>query len=657
MIKLKKLVLKNFKGIKEKTIEFGHITNILADNGGGKTSIFDAFCWLLFGKDSLDRQKFDVQTLDSNNNIIHNLEHSVTGYLDIDGVQKVITRTLKEKWQKSKGKADAELKGCTTDYEIDGIPVKQKEYQATIGNLVDENLFKMITNPFYFNSLHWTKQREILFEIIGNIDDKNVINYRRELDPLTQILGNDDVDTFNKKIKATISKLKEKVKDIPARIDENNSNIVELNFAELEIKKMDLQVDIYRIDEQIVDASKANDEKIKLQEMFYQKKEEQSKKINEALKNSNTPLEEINDEIFKVNEKLHQIKYEISNMNSEKENNIRKISAAEENYNNLSIRRKELLAKYHEEDDKDFEFDTSLSCCPTCGREYDQDKIEEIKTKAEEKFNNNKKNTIDAIVAGGKRYADNMKASEKTIEELKERNKTLEVYITTKTKEKEEIESHLESLNVKKSELSITKEIHFEGQEELRAEIEELEKQIEQFQEADNSELKAKKRVLQEELEEVTKILGKKDTNNELKKRIEELNQEEKRLNAEIAKLEGQQFLCEEFIRTKVELLESSINKKFKGAVSFKLFINHIGGGLEECCEALINGVPFGNANKASQYNAGLSIINTLCEHYEVSAPVFIDNAEAVNELVDTESQLIKLVVSKDKELKVEVDE
>lgn len=655
MIKIKNLQIKNFKGIKELEITFEDITTILGDNGTGKSTIFDAFNWLLFGKDSHDKKDFEIQTLDENNNVIHGLEHSVVGTLLIDGAEKNFKRTYKEKWQKTRGKAEQELKGCTTDYEIDDIPVKQKEYQEAINNLIDENLFKMVTNPLYFSSLNWIKQREILLDIIGDISEGNVINYNKDLEPLRKLLT-DGIDNFNKRTKASIAKLKDQVKSIPYRIDECNNSIVEADFGELELKKAHIKSEINAIDEQIADASKANDGKLKLQDELYKVKEEQSIKITNALKNANKPLEDISNEIFKTNEVLHEIKHEISKISSEKESNIQKIAAAEENYSNNSAKRKELLAKYHEVNDKSFEFDDSLSCCHTCGREYEQDKIEEIRSKAEEKFNEVKKINLSNIISGGTKYADNMKVSENTVEELNERNKSLENDMEVKSKEKEEIEKQLEYLKIKKSELDITQEIHFEGDEELKAKIDELKIQIEQFKEADNSELKVKKRALQEELEYVTKRLGKKDTNTELKNRMEELNQEEKALQIKIAELEGQQFLGEEFIRTKVELLENSINKKFKGAVTFKLFKNQVNGGLNETCEALINGVPFSDANTASKINAGLSIINTLCEHYNISAPIFVDNAEAVNELNKTDSQLIKLVVSLDQKLKVEVD-
>ncbi|MBC8059296.1 MAG: hypothetical protein H7Y18_01370 [Clostridiaceae bacterium] len=166
-------------------------------------------------------------------------------------------------------------------------------------------------------------------------------------------------------------------------------------------------------------------------------------------------------------------------------------------------------------------------------------------------------------------------------------------------------------------------------------------------------ELKAKKEELEVQLEEVNNSLSFKEQNIKTKDRITQLLEEEKKLAQQIAELEGQEFLCEKYIKTKVELLEAGINNKFK-FVRFKLFNTLVNGAVEECCEALIDGVPFSNANTASQVNAGIDIINALCEYYKISAPVFIDNRESVNEILDCNSQIINLIVSKDKKLIIE---
>lgn len=301
-IKLIKMVIKNFKGIKELILNFGDISTIYGENGTGKSTIFDAFTWELFGKDSHDRSDFEIQTLDSNNNVIHGLEHSVTLVLEVDGKEKILKRTLKERWVKPNGKAEKELKGCTTDFEIDEIPVKLKEYQAAINEMIDENLFKMVTNPLYLSNLNWTKQREILLDIIGDISEESVINYNRNLKPLEALLT-DGIENFNKRVKASIAKLKEEVKSIPARIDECNNNIKIIDFDELELRKIEIQSSINSLDEQIADSSKANEEKLKLQEELFKIKETLSKKRVEAHKNAVKPFMEIQEKINEIRTK------------------------------------------------------------------------------------------------------------------------------------------------------------------------------------------------------------------------------------------------------------------------------------------------------------------------------------------------------------------
>ena len=149
-------------------------------------------------------------------------------------------------------------------------------------------------------------------------------------------------------------------------------------------------------------------------------------------------------------------------------------------------------------------------------------------------------------------------------------------------------------------------------------------------------------------------MLNNRDVAERTRARIEELKAEERQLAAQISVLEGHRYLIELFIKVKVNLLEDSINSRFR-TVKFKLFDVQINGAVVECCETMINGVPWADANNAGRVNAGLDIINTLSGHYGVSAPIFIDFRESVNELIETNSQIINLVVSQDPKLRVEV--
>lgn len=652
-IKLVKLMLKNFKGIKELAINFEALTTILGENGTGKSTIFDAFMWILFGKDSHGRSDFEIQTLDPNNNVIHGLEHSVSLVLNIDGTHKTLKRTLKERWVKPNGKAEKEFKGCTTDFEVDEIPVKQKEYQSIINGIIDENLFKMITSPLYFPNMNWQKQREILLDIIGDISEESVINYNSKLKPLLPLLT-DGVDNFNKRVKASIAKLKEEVKSIPARIDECNNNIKVIDAAALEVKKESVLGYINSLDEQIADISKVSCEKLKLQKELFKLTDELAEKRNNAYLESIKPLSDIQNKINETRNKVKDAAFNIRNYKNKRERICKYIEGMKEELEKLKSEKQTLLKEYHFEYDKIFEFDTELVCCPHCGREYDVDKIQEIKADALFKFNKSKENVLARITIKGKKVAADITDFAEKIKNNENDAESLRLKVIELEAQKSNLDAELEKFEKEKESLTHTKIIKFEGEEELQVRINKLQSEMDKLKFNDNNELKAKKKTFQDELEEINIALGKKDVNEDLKKRIEELNEEEKKLQIKIAELEDKLYLSEEFIRTKVELLEDSINKKFKGAVTFKLFENQINGGLSETCEALINGVPFSDANTASKINAGLSILNTLCEHYGVYAPVFIDNAESINQIIHTDSQLIRLVVSLNEELKVE---
>lgn len=651
---LKKLELKNFKGVKELQIDFGSVTRISGDNGTGKTTIMDSFMWLLFGKDSKDRKDYKIKTINEDGEEIHGLEHSVFGELDVDGTLIKLQRTYKERWTKQKGQAKSELKGHTTDYLINDVPAAMKEYNEKVNNILADNTFKLITNPLYFTSLDWKKQREILLEIIGDVDTENVINYNKSLKPLEKLLGSDDVETLRKQVKAKITKIKEQIKAIPNRIDECNLQISKEDFEVLEEEKKSLKVEMENINSLINDKSKVNEEKLKLQDQLYKLKNEYSDKLNQARNILNAPLKELQS-------KLRNNAYSIQDIELEIERVERKIFKANEGigFSEESILEKEkeqdnLRKRFKEEKAKTFEFDEDAKYCPTCMREYDSERLDEIREDYIEKFESYKNTVINKIRNKGKALGELIEKIKLTIEEDKKLIDKHNSDLTELKSKLENLKTEGKTLEEKLSKCNISNEVTFEGKEDLENKISLITREIKSVSADNNLELKAKYNSLAYKLDEINAQLGKKFNNEKLALRIKELEKEEKDLAITQAELEGQDFLCEEFIRTKVELLEGNINRKFKG-LTFKLFDQQINGGLTETCEALIDGVPFTAANTASQINAGLQIINTLCEHYDVTAPIFVDNAESVNNLEVCNSQLIKLIVTLDKKLRVEV--
>lgn len=637
---LNKLNLKNFKGIKDLSIDFGNITNVYGENGVGKTTIFDAFNFLLFDKDSEDRTKFNVQPLDENNNPIHHLETEIEAVLNIDGQAVTFRKVYGEKWSKTRGKATAEFKGYESLYYINDVPQKQAEYKVYITNLIDENTFKLVTNPMYFANLNWKKRREILMDIIGDIETDNVVNYNNKLEPIRELL-NDGIDNFMKATKEKIRRLKKDRESIPVRIDEANNSIQDHNFEELEIERKAIQSKIDELDEQIADSSKAGEFIVnKRNELYRFKTALQDKEYNAKLE-AEKPKRALENEINKIKNSLRDLQYEASTC---KQN----IAYTEKDIEKSNEELKDLRADYKRIKDKSLEINEDEFICPTCNRPLDDSDIEAKKNEMISSFNQRKAKALEINMTKGKE-------KKSKVEELKQ-NKEKEL---SKLKEIEnQISTAEELLNVKQKELQdfnigqvTTKEI-----ETLKEEINKLEREISEFKAEDNSQLKNKKAELQLDIKAIDKRLAAKELNKDLKARIKVLSGTEKELSTKIAELEGQEILGEEFIRTKVELLEETVNNKFK-LVKFKMFNNLVNGGLEECCEPVVNGVPFSsNLNTAAKINAGIDIINTLSSFYNFYAPIFIDNRESVNDLIETESQIINLIVSKDKKLKVEVD-
>lgn len=653
-IKINNLELHNFKGVKDLNINFGDITNVYGENGTGKSTIVDAFMWLFFDKDSKDRKNFEIKTIDENGEVIHGLEHSVTGTLEIDGNVITLSKIYKEKWTKKRGMATKEFTGHETLYSINEVPVKKKEFEEKVSEILKEKTFKLVTNPVYFPSLSWKEQRDIIQDIIGDIDDSRVINYNSNLKAL-EGKYEDSIDNYRVRTKATIQKLNEKIKQIPFRIDECNNSIADEDFKALENQKLGLKKEIDCIDEQLQDKSKANEVLMAYKQHSYDLKQEYQTKLNHAKSVVKNPLHTLERKFQDCRYKVQEAAYSINSLERDKRSLEDEIKIFELNSEKKKSEVQDLREKFKEINNRSFELDPGSTVCPTCNRELENS--EEIIKDLEEKFNLAKVRRKQEINEKGAKLNQIIKDIEVKIEEdrkkLFDKENEIKDLLNQKLLAEQEVKDIEDKIN--NFVIPLDSELEFEGKAQLISEIKATEEDINNFKIDDNTELISKKRKLQADLEQVNKLLASKENNDKLRARITELGEEERELSNKVAELEGQLFLCEDFVRTKVELSEGLINQKFKN-ISFKLFKDLINGGLEETCEILIEGVPYSNANTASQINAGIEVINTLCNHYRINAPIFIDNREAVNKIAPTDSQIINLIVSNDKELLVEVE-
>lgn len=634
-MKLTKLELLNFKGLKSFAINLNGDVVIRGDNATGKTTVFDSVCWLLFGKDSLDRADFEIKTLDGGNPI-HKVNHEVTGTFTLDeGGTVELKRVYREKYSSPRG-GDITLTGHTTDYFVDGVPKKEKEYKEVVNTLIDESIFKLITNPLYFNETYsWQNRRKLLLEMCGDIDDAAVINSRDDLRRLAELLEGRTVDDHRKVVAAKKTAINKELDMIPIRIDEAVRNKPE-TASDKEKLIRDIETLSAGIDE--VEKQKA----IIKNGFSSTEKESKIRDINRQLDAQKS----------KVLSDYHKQK---QHLRGEYEASLTKLKMVEVDRDRCADRRDELNKEIERESKRiatlQSEFDAfnaqqfNKESCPTCGQALPADKQAAL----EAEFNTNKskkieewKGLIESAVKLKGNYEEQQEIMASKIDSLTTEASQYNDAYNVKFKEYEAYsEPNLEDNPVYadlKAQLFL-----LEIDDEPGADTEDLAKLDEEL-----SSMKSKKANLETELNKFNLI-------DDINHRILELESQQQKLVAEKNALDEASFLMDEFIKAKVNMLEENINSKFKLA-RFKMFNVMLNGNIEECCETTYKGVPYRSMNNAARINVGLDIINALTSYYKVNAPVFIDNAEAVTDFIPVNSQTIKLIVD-ESELQLVVKE
>lgn len=657
-VKLNLLNIKNFKGIKVFALKVdGQNASILGDNAAGKTTIYDAFYWLLFDKDSANHatQKFGIKPMDAEGNEIHFLETEVEAELSLEGKPLKLKKILTENWVKPRGQEQQEYKGNETAYFFDEVPVKKGVYEQKIGQIIDEETFKLITNPLYFNddkAFPWQTRRLKLFEICGNIKDEDIIAANPKLMLLPTVLDGKTVDDRKAIIVSSIKKLNEQIDTIGPKINENMRLIpeteVDYTATEAELASLKSQLDV--LEKELAGAGSAAEEYRKKQQEYYSLKGQLESIKSRIYKEVNSDRQALVVEKSKLDMEAYKITTDISSFEMKNSAAKAEIAGNGEKRNNLLKEWRDLTA------DKDavlkeiFTEPTEGSfVCPTCGQELPETARQGKLAEMRDKFEKNKNSKLDDI------------------EKKLSANKAAGLALRTRTEELQAaVNSGAESviqLNVKlkaisdqmvKFETELAQDAHEPNYLtdaeycKVVSQIDALQEELEQPIVDNTSAARQQKGTILEKINNCNAILNNRDVVRNADDRIKELKKQEKDLAVQKSKLEGQIDLINLFIRTKANMLSEVINEKFK-AVRFKLFDLQQNGGMAECCETLINTngswVPYStNGNTAGCINAGMEIINTLVSHYGVSAPIFVDNAESVTELVKTPAQVIRLV-------------
>jgi len=674
-LKIRSLHMENFKGIKSLDVNFSNKTSIKGQNAAGKTTIFDAFAWLLFNKNSAGEEKFNVRPLDKDGNRIDNVEIKVVAVLDVDGKEIELSKVQKQNWVKKRGTDTVALQGNVNSFEIDGYPKSEADFKEYISSLAQsEDMFKMLTNPQYFSSLKWKDQRDILMRLATDVSDVELAQTDAKYAPLLGELEKaPSTDDIRAKFSKALSGWKKKQAEIPVRIDEAEKSKVDVDVAEQELAKVDLVRRIAECDKKMENAGSAlGDLRSKeMQLQFDMSGMEQT--MNRELSNKRSIMDA----------ELRDCKNELEHFAVTISLKEKQISDNEKTITDADAERKKLGEQYNSEKAKAFDetpylfdeskwiFDESTTVCSLCGQKLPADKIEQLKADFEErktkakadakrKLNDSKSDFITRKESNLEEIKADGFAKKNLIGELTKKNADLQMEIDSLKKQEQGTFTNKEELCKLLSE--IPEEADYSQNEEyvkLKVEHDKVFAKIEKLESegADSvvDELKAEKADLQAQLDEVNAIIAKASMNVEIDERIAQLQAEQKEIGQKVADQEQMLYLLEEFIRFKMDKISDSINSHFK-TVNFKLFEMQLNGGMKDCCECTVNGVPYSALNSGHRIVAGLDIIRSLSELYGVSVPIFVDNAESLNEfnVPDMDAQLILLSVSEDKQLKVE---
>lgn len=655
-IKLIKLVLDNFKGAKHFELNAeGKDIVVKGENNTGKTTIADAFYWLLFNKDSKGATKFSIKTLDSTGEEINNLKHSVYAVLDIDGKEQHIKKTYSEKWTRKRGQAKSTFTGHETVYELGATedeltPKKLKDFNEFINSIIsDEQIFKLTTNPFWFNSLKQDERKKILMSLVDEVTDEDVINSDSKLKELKKLLGDGSLEDFKMRISRNKKSINEDLKAIPVRVDEINHNMPDVrkyNKQALEEELNEINNQINQVDIEIKDVENGLEiEKIE--------KEIKSKELDiQYLKDNHNhgnrrDLSTLINQDSELQRAIATKRRDLSNLTAELQKNESVIEEQNEKFKALGIKHKELV-----NEQKEF---TTATVCDCCGQDIPEHMQQEAIQKMKENYNADKSERLEKIQSDGIEIRNKVKQLSEQNDEIESTMEELKEEIDKETKNVEEIKENIKKIESNNTDVKDTDE-YKQLDSEIKALKEKKGQSIQSMSEDVQNIVKSKKEPLINQQQEIKQKLDDIQVSQRAVDRIKELETKQEQLAQEYNELEHATFLTEEFTKQKVNLMEGSINDKFE-ITKFKLFDVQINQGVQDVCIATHNGVPFDSGlNNAARINVGLDIINALSKHYNFYAPIMIDNAESVTDVHKTTSQQIQLEVSKkDKALTVEV--
>lgn len=640
-IQLKQLRLENFKCHKALKLDFGgKDASIYGDNATGKTSVYDALTWLLFGKDSAGNgeKNIEIKPLAPDGSVKdHQAITEVEAVLLADGEEITLRRTYQELWSTKRGSAEATYDGNTSEYFVDGVPCKANAYKARVAELVNEEQFRLLTTVSYFpDKLPWQKRREALFSLFGALTDLQIMETDQRFTPLMQSMGKLTLADFKKVVTQKRKGFMATRDEVPARISECEKTISDLSGTDFDGAEAQLSILNGRL-------NSLNAELLAIQQnTAVQRKEIELKKVKLELES----IERENDRyratqksavpsISTMEEELRRVRSSLDSGKRSLEMRLRDIQKCDDMISSAREKWKKINAEQF----------TGKEVCPTCGQRLPENQIHD----AIAAFEADKKRRCNELVNQSQGYKEDKAQFQKEEQETMQYIQELEAHIR-------EIEDRIQ--RAKETETVIADMPDYsEKKNAAQAAVTDIGAELTKLQEdaaSAASGLKSRMREVKAEIDRVSGIAGLRNAYDYAQRRIQELREDAQAAADNLSQLDRLLYLMEEFSRYKASFVEGSINERFRIA-RFRLFREQANGGVEDRCDVVYDGVPYIGLNNGMKINVGIDIINTLSRAYGVTVPLFVDNAESVTNLEKADCQVIRLAVSEnDKELRIQ---
>lgn len=656
-MKITHVHIENFRNLKDFDADFSDKTVISGQNATGKTTVRNAIFYALTGKLADGSATDNIRPHDESGNDIDNVDIVVELTLDVDGRKVVLKKVEKQKWTKHKGSEAPTFEGNVTEYSINDIPKKAKDYAEFIQNIASPEILLHGTNAAALLNLDTKKRRAILMGLASDVNMEIVAQNNSKYESILPILADGTIDELISRSRKVIKEKNEELKSIPVRIDELSKMIVERDTAELELLKNSLKESIAKVEESMKSGDnrkEISDLEDKHMDVIFQINDIK-RKVHEESENNRHKL---NSDMAQAEMKLSRCHNSISLNNEKLADYQDAIKANKARIEALKPEYKEL--KESAFDESKWVFDESTTICSLCGQKLPDAKIAELKKDFASKkeaavkaFQGNRNAKLEAIKNEGNGLANKNKELDTDaallIAELDKLNKEMESI----NKEIADFKSQLALLPTEEAMLSENSQYKklLDIEDRISEEVKRLEAAV-----PDTSELEDRKAVLETQLNDVVGQLAKVAQNVEIEDRIKELTARQRQIAQQVADAEQQRDLLEALNKEYVEVTTSEINKNFK-YVSWRMFKQNItNSGYEQICEPVVGGTSYYRGlNHGARILAEVDICSSFQDLGGVKLPITIDDAESVDEwrLPEINRQIVVFRRTDDKELTV----